>query len=147
MVYKGHDVMPWCPRCSTGISEHEIVTEGYQEITHPGVFLRFPLADRANRSLLVWTTTPWTLTSNVAAAVHPNLTYAIVRQGREELGLAEGPLGVLQGEYPVVDRVPGRQLVGLRYRGPFDDLPPHAGTELRVIDWKDVRAEDSTATA
>src|SRR5438132_12044171 len=136
MVYKGHDVMPWCPRCSTGISEHEIVTEGYQEITHPGVFLRFPLADRENRSLLVWTAKPWTLTSNVPAAVHPDLTYAIVRQGREELVLAEGTLGVLQGEYAVVDRVPGSQLAGLRYGGPIDELPPQRGLEHRRIPWR-----------
>src|SRR3990170_1917059 len=64
LIYKGHDVMPWCPRCATGISEHEIVTEGYKEVTHPGLFVRFPL--ETGPSLLVWTTTPWTLTSNVA---------------------------------------------------------------------------------
>src|SRR5437879_1501953 len=142
MVYKGHDVMPWCPRCSTGISEHEIVTEGYQEKTHPGVFLRFPLVDRADRSLLVWTTTPWTLTSNVAAAVHPDLVYAVVRQGREELVLAEGTLGALSGDYTVVERLPGSRLVGARYRGPFDDLPPQRGIEHHVIPWKDVGAEE-----
>jgi len=144
MVYKGHDVMPWCPRCSTGISEHEIVTEGYQELTHPGVFLRFPLADHPNRSLLVWTTTPWTLTSNVAAAVHPDLTYAVARAGREELVLAEGTIGVLQGEYTIVQRLPGSGLVGLRYHGPFDDLPPQRGVEHRVIPWKDVGAQEGT---
>ena len=144
MVYKGHDVMPWCPRCSTGISEHEIVTEGYQEKTHPGVFLRFPLVDRADRSLLVWTTTPWTLTSNVAAAVHPDLVYAVVRQGREELVLAEGTLGALSGDYTVVERLPGSRLVGARYRGPFDDLPPQRGIEHHVIPWKDVGAEEGT---
>ncbi len=144
LVYKGHDVMPWCPRCSTGISEHEIVTEGYQELTHPGVFLRFPLAGHAGRALLVWTTTPWTLTSNVAAAVHPDLTYAVVRAGRDELVLAEGTLGVLQGDYAVVERLPGSRLVGLRYQGPFDDLPPQQGLEHRVIAWKDVGAEEGT---
>jgi isoleucyl-tRNA synthetase len=144
MVYKGHDVMPWCPRCSTGISEHEIVTEGYREVTHPGVFLRFPLVDQQNRSLLVWTTTPWTLSSNVAAAVHPDLTYAIVRQGSEELVLAEGTLSVLRGEYTVVDRLPGSRLVGWRYHGPFDDLPPQRGVEHHVIPWKDVGAEEGT---
>src|SRR2546428_691117 len=110
----------------------------------PARFRRFPLADRANRSLLGWTTTPWTLTSNVAAAVHPDLPYAIVRQGREELVLADGTLGVLQGDYAVVERVPGSQLVGLRYRGPFDDLPPQRGIEHRVIPWKDVGAEEGT---
>jgi len=144
MVYKGHDVMPWCPRCSTGISEHEIVTEGYQEITHPGLFVRFPLIGYPRRALLVWTTTPWTLTSNVAAAVHPDLTYAIVRQGGEELVLAESTLHVLQGEYTVLERLPGSRLVGLRYVGPFDDLPPQRGVEHRVIPWKDVGAAEGT---
>ena len=91
LIYKGRDVMPWCPRCSTGLSEHEIVTEGYVEIVHPGLFVKFPLLDRDGESILIWTTTPWTLTSNVAAAVHPELTYvkgqkwrrcALPRQGQ-----------------------------------------------------------------
>ncbi|MBI2973310.1 MAG: isoleucine--tRNA ligase [Armatimonadetes bacterium] len=144
MIHKGHDVMPWCPRCSTGISEHEIVTEGYQEITHPGLFVRFPLLDHPKRSLLVWTTTPWTLTSNVAAAVHPGLTYALVRQGEEELYVEEGALGVLRGPYTVVEQVPGERLVGLKYHGPFDDLPPQRGVEHRVIPWKDVSSAEGT---
>src|SRR5437879_1700177 len=145
MVYKGHDVMPWCPRCSTGISEHEIVTEGYQEKTHPGVFLRFPLVDRADRSLLVWTTTPWTLTSNVAAAVHPDLVYAVVRQGREELVLAEGTLGALSGDYTVVERLRGSRRVGARYRRPFDDLAPHRAIEHHGIQRNDGGAQQGTS--
>src|SRR5437879_3702655 len=84
LLYKGHDVMPWCPRCSTGLSEHEIVTEGYVEVTHPGLTVRLPLRDRSGAYLLVWTTTPWTLTSNVAVAVNPELTYVRVEQGRED---------------------------------------------------------------
>ncbi|MFN2155512.1 MAG: class I tRNA ligase family protein, partial [Anaerolineae bacterium] len=60
-IYKGRDVMPWCGRCGTGISQHEIVTEGYQELTHTSVFLRFPLRERPGEDLLIWTTTPWTL--------------------------------------------------------------------------------------
>jgi len=93
-VYRGVDVMPWCPRCATGISQHEIVTDGYAELTHRSVTLRFPLRGGNGEqrreaqtglpeSLLVWTTTPWTLSSNVAAAVGPELTYARVRQGDE----------------------------------------------------------------
>src|SRR3972149_767169 len=70
LIYKGHDVMPWCPRCATGITDQEIVTEGYQEVTHPGVFVRLPLRGRPG-ALLVWTTTPWTVTSNGAAAGRP----------------------------------------------------------------------------
>src|SRR5690606_26846064 len=87
-IYKGHDVMPWCPRCGTGISQHEIVTEGYREIQHLSLFVKFPLLERDNEHLLVWTTTPWTLTSNVAAAVNPDLDYVKIRQGDEIYYLA-----------------------------------------------------------
>jgi len=68
-LHRGADVMPWCPRCATAISQHEIVTDGYVELTHPAVTVRFPLRGRTKEALLVWTTNPWTLTSNVAAAV------------------------------------------------------------------------------
>jgi len=144
LIYKGHDVMPWCPRCSTGISEQEIVTEGYQELTHPGLFVRFPLLDRPHRALLVWTTTPWTLPANVAAAVHPEITYILVREGTEELYLAESTLGVLRGTPAIIEKVSGAQLVGLRYRAPFEDLPPQRGLEHRVIPWTDVDATEGT---
>ena len=145
-IYEGTDVMPWCPRCGTGLSEHEIVTEGYKEIVHPGLFVRLPLvtADTSQESLLVWTTTPWTLTSNVAAAVHPDRTYAKVRQDDELLYLVEDRLSVLQGDYEVVDRVPGRDLVGLRYRGPFDEFSAQQGVEHRVIEWDDVSETEGT---
>ncbi|MDR7522206.1 MAG: isoleucine--tRNA ligase [Armatimonadota bacterium] len=144
MIYKGHDVMPWCPRCSTGISEHEIVTEGYRELTHPGLVVRFPLLDEPARALLIWTTTPWTLTSNVAAAVHPDLTYVRVRQGQEEFYLCEGAVGILKGPYEVLEAIPGSALVGRRYRGPFDDLPVQRDVVHRVIPWKEVSAEEGT---
>jgi len=144
LIYKGHDVMPWCPRCATGLSEHEIATEGYKELTHRGVFVRLPLVDRPGDALLVWTTTPWTLTSNVAAAVHPGLTYVRVRQGDETLYLEEGALGVLRGEYTIEERLPGERLVGWRYHGPFDDLPPQRGVTHRVIPWSDVTSAEGT---
>ncbi len=144
LIYKGHDVMPWCPRCATGISEHEIVTEGYREITHPGLFVRFPLVDHPGRSLLAWTTTPWTLTSNVAVAVHPDLMYSRVRQDAREYWLATSTLGQLSGSYEVAEEVPGRHLVGLRYRGPFDELPAVHGTEHRVIPWEEVSSAEGT---
>jgi isoleucyl-tRNA synthetase len=144
MIYKGHDVMPWCPRCSTGISEHEIVTEGYREITHPSLVVRLPLLDEPGRALLVWTTTPWTLTSNVAAAVHPDLTYARIRQGDQEFYLCEGALHMLKGPYRVLETMPGAALVGRPYAGPFDDLPIQQNVQHRVIPWKDVSAEEGT---
>jgi isoleucyl-tRNA synthetase len=123
-LYKGDDVMPWCPRCATGISQHEIVTEGYQELTQPSVTLRFHLRGRENESLLVWTTTPWTLTSNVAAAVGPELTYVKVKQGNEILYLSKGTLNMLKGPYEVLEELKGSQMDGWTYDGPFDDLEP-----------------------
>ena len=143
-LYEGRDVMPWCPRCGTGLSEHEIVTEGYKVIVHPGLYVRFPIEGRAGESLLVWTTTPWTLTSNVAAAVHPDRTYVQVRQGDELLFVIKAQLSVLKGGYEVLREMPGRELVGLRYRGPFDELPAQQGVEHRVIEWAEVSESDGT---
>ncbi|GAB4529098.1 MAG: isoleucine--tRNA ligase [Anaerolineae bacterium] len=136
-LYRGADVMPWCPRCATGISQHEIVTDGYVEMTHPGVTLRFPLRGREKEALLVWTTTPWTLTSNVAAAVGPDLTYVKVRHGDEVLYLSKGTLHMLQGDYQVLEEMPGTALEGWSYDGPFDDLEaarqPGGRTDLKEL--------------
>jgi isoleucyl-tRNA synthetase len=147
-IYKGRDVMPWCFRCGTGLSQHEIVTEGYQELTHPGVTLRFPLRDRPNESLLVWTTTPWTLTSNVAAAVGPELVYARVRQGERVYFLSKGTLHMLEGDYELEDELLGEDMQGWTYRGPFDELPAQqkalASQEHRVILWDEVGEEEGT---
>ena len=120
-VYRGADVMPWCPRCATAISQHEIVTDGYAELTHNSVTLRFPLwtggqppgcGNRLPEALLVWTTTPWTLSSNVAAAVGPELVYARVQQGDRVYYLAKGTLHMLKGEYRVLGELKGSDLVG-----------------------------------
>jgi isoleucyl-tRNA synthetase len=144
LLYKGHDVMPWCPRCSTGISEHEIVTEGYQEITHLGLTVRLPLQGRPGEYLLVWTTTPWTLTSNVAVAVHPEGVYVQAEQGRDTYYLARDRLDTLRGSYRVVREIPGSSLVGWTYTGPFDDLPAQQGVLHRVIPWTEVSAAEGT---
>jgi len=147
-LYKGRDVMPWCPRCATGISQHEIVTEGYREMTHPSVTLRFPLRERPGESLLIWTTTPWTLTSNVAAAVGPELTYVKVRQGDETFYLSKGTLPVLDGKYEVLDEMPGTALEGWTYDGPFDELEAQqaaGGPQAhRVILWDEVGEAEGT---
>ena len=144
LLYKGHDVMPWCPRCSTGISEHEIVTEGYQEVTHPALTVRLPLIGRTGEYLLVWTTTPWTLSSNVAVAVHPDLPYVQAQQGKETYYVLRDRLDGLRGSYKVVREMPGRALVGWTYTGPFDDLPAQQGIVHRVIPWPEVSAAEGT---
>ena len=144
-LYEGRDVMPWCPRCGTGLSEHEIVTEGYKEIVHPGLFIKFPLLDSdAKESLLVWTTTPWTLTANAAAAVHPEKTYIKVRQDGETLYLIKERESVLKGEYEVLGEVPSSELVGLRYRAPFAELTAQEGVEHRVVAWDEVSETEGT---
>lgn len=121
-LYRGADSMPWCPRCATGISQHEIEADGYKEVTHRTVTLRFPLRERPNENLLIWTTTPWTLPSNVAAAVGPNLTYVKVRQGDQVFYLSKGTLHMLKGEYELLGELLGREMEGWTYDGPFDDL-------------------------
>jgi isoleucyl-tRNA synthetase len=122
-LYRGADVMPWCPRCATGISQHEIVTDGYMELTHRSVAVRFPLRGRENESLLVWTTTPWTLTSNVAAAVGPELDYVKVKNDGQILYLSKGTVHMLRGDVEVLDEFKGAEMEGWTYDGPFDDLP------------------------
>ncbi len=158
-LYKGRDVMPWCARCGTGISQHEIVTDGYREVAHDSVFLRFPLLGREKEALLVWTTTPWTLTSNVAAAVGPELDYVKVQAGDGwTYYLAkEAMANTLIGKNnQVVAEMKGADLVGWEYRGPFDELPAAqkafaeagepggSGYTHRVIPWKDVGADEGT---
>jgi isoleucyl-tRNA synthetase len=151
LIYKGHDVMPWCPRCATGLSNMEIESEGYKEITHLSLYVRFPLVDRPGEYLLVWTTTPWTLAANVAAAVNPELDYVKVQQDGAFYYLAEQLLPVLKalkgrdkGDYHVVETLKGNDLVGWRYRGPFDELPAAQGIEHRVIPWKEANATEGT---
>ena len=151
-IYKGDDVMPWCPRCGTGLSEMELV-EGYQDRTHRSVYVHFPLEDE-DASLLVWTTTPWTLTSNVAAAVSPDLDYVKLRLGDEGRGtrdegrviyLAKGAVPhAIKGEYEVLAELKGADLAGRKYRGPFDELPAERGVQHRVILWDDVAADEGT---
>jgi isoleucyl-tRNA synthetase len=149
-LYKGHDTMPWCARCGTGLSQMEM-NEGYQDREDPGLTVKFPLVDRPDESLLVWTTTPWTLTSNVTAAVGEDLRYVKVRQGDDFYWLGKGTLGsALKGRFEVVEEVAGHDLVGWRYDGPFDELAAvrealgSAGYEHRVVAWDEVGEEEGT---
>ena len=155
-VYEGTDVMPWCPRCGTGLSQHEIVTEGYQEIVHPGLYLKFPIVRNGSQdtgdegtaqeeSLLVWTTTPWTLSANTGAYVHPKLNYVKVRtEEGEVLYLLKSRVSELKKGYEVLEEMPGKALAGLRYRGPFDELPAQQGVEHRVVTYDDVSESEGT---
>jgi isoleucyl-tRNA synthetase len=124
-IYKGNDSVPWCPRCETAISQHEILTEDYRELTHESVYLAFPIVGQIEEYLLVWTTTPWTIPANVAVAVDADLDYSQVELGRRKYWLAkEAKVRVFPKEkFKELKVVKGSKLVGLRYRGAFDDLP------------------------
>jgi len=149
-LYKGHDSMPWCTRCGTGISQMEM-NEGYQDREDPGLTVRLPLVDRPGEALLVWTTTPWTLAANVAAAVGADLSYVKVRQGDDLFWLGKGTLKqALRGPFQVLEEVRGSVLEGWRYTGPFDDLRAirdafgAAGYEHRVVVWDEVGEDEGT---
>jgi isoleucyl-tRNA synthetase len=137
-LYMGHRSTEWCPRCGTSLSQHELTQGGvYQDRADPSLFVRFPLLDRHGESIVVWTTTPWTLPANVAAAVHPGEEY-----GRRENG--EWVAVKLFPDEDLVERLPGSKLVGWRYRGPFDDLAPASGIEHRVIPWDEVTMDQGS---
>ena len=137
-LYMGHRSTEWCPRCGTSLSQHELSQSGvYQDRSDPSLYVRLPLQDREREWLVVWTTTPWTLPANVAAAVHPD----------EEYGLRENGEWVMAARYPderFTRVVRGEELVGLRYGGPFDTLAPGAGVEHRVIPWDEVSVDEGT---
>lgn len=148
LVYRAYDAMPWCPRCAVGISQMEM-HEGYLRVAHQAVFVRFPLRGRPGENLLVWTTTPWTLTSNVAVAVNPDLAYLKVRHRGEIYYLAKNAFSAQRlgeefrrkewiegvpklksieqifkekGGYEVVGELAGSEMVGWSYDGPFDEF-------------------------
>ncbi len=144
LIYKGTDVMPWCARCGTAISDMEIATEGYQELTHKAVFVRFPLKDRKDEYLLVWTTTPWTLTSNTGVAVHPNFIYVKVKNNGAIYYLAKNLVRVLKGKYEIIAEMPGKELLNLIYDGPFDYLSAQKGVVHKVIPWEEISESEGT---
>ncbi len=114
-LYQGHKILPYCPRCGTPLSSHE-VAQGYRRAVDPSVFVRMPLADEPSVAALVWTTTPWTLPANVALAVAEDAPYVEVLFRGERLVLAKPRLdAILGGEAQILREFPGRELLGRRY--------------------------------
>lgn len=128
LLYQGYKVVPYCPRCGTPLSDHE-VAQGYREVSEPSLFVRMPLVDEPYTSLLVWTTTPWTLPANVAVAAGENVDYVTIERDHEgsmeRLILAEALVEKVFGgeEVTIVDRFKGKQLKGKKYRPLFTFLP------------------------
>ena len=147
-LYEGHKVVPYCPRCGTALSSHE-VAQGYRDVKDPSIYVRFPLLDEtgaeAGESLLVWTTTPWTLPGNVAVAVAPDVTYVRARVEGETLILAEPLLERVLGETAdVLEKLPGSDLVGRAYRGPVFELAEEPANAFRIVAGEFVTTEDGT---
>jgi isoleucyl-tRNA synthetase len=124
LIYKGRDSVPWCPRCGTAISQHEILTEDYKQLTHDSIYIAFPLNNRPHEYLLVWTTTPWTIPANIAVAVDPQLKYSLVKTDSGNYWIARELVSqIFNSSAKIIKTLPGDQLTGWKYSGPFDDLP------------------------
>lgn len=142
LLYKGHKVLPYCPRCGTSLSSHE-VAQGYETVKDPSIFVRMKVRDQENTALLMWTTTPWTVPSNVALAVGEKFTYAKVKVGNEYFILAKDLVEkVITDKHEIVETMKGEQLVGLRYDPPFK-LAKEEGA-YRVVAADFVTLEDGT---
>ena len=129
LLYKGHKIVPYCPRCGTALSSHE-VAQGYKEVKETSATVRFRVPDEENTYFLAWTTTPWTLPSNVSLCVNPDVTYAYVRvDGKETLIMAKDLIGtVLEGhETEIIKEVVGRELEYKHYEPLFECTRKAAG--------------------
>ncbi len=158
-LYRGHKILPYCPRCGTALSSHE-VAQGYEDVEDPSVYVALDVVTDADagaagtgRRILVWTTTPWTLVSNTALAVHPDLAYLeLVRKDGKDprtVILAESRAKAVLGDdfatrWTLVRLLRGAELVGLRYRRPLDWLPYPPGEHEIVVGETFVSAEDGT---
>ena len=121
-IYKGFKIQPYCPRCETPLSSHE-VSLGYKDVKDPSVYVKMKVKGEGNTYFLVWTTTPWTLISNVALAVHPEIDYVKVEHKGEKLILAQARLGVLGDDYAILETFKGSTLAGREYERLFSYHP------------------------
>lgn len=118
-LYRGHKVLPYCPRCGTGLSSHE-VAQGYQLVEDPSIFVKMPIEGEDNTSFLTWTTTPWTIPANTGLAVGKDFDYAKIKVGDESLILAKALVDeVIDEEYELIEEVKGEEFLGKRYEPPF----------------------------
>ncbi len=154
LLYRGHKILPYCPRCGTALSSHE-VAQGYKTVKDPSAYVALTLegASVPPRRILVWTTTPWTLVSNVALAVNPDLRYVeLTRRDREAEGsliLAESRVTALLGEdyaerWTRLASFAGSELVGMRYHRPLDWISLGEGAHELIVGESFVTAEDGS---
>lgn len=123
LIYQGYKILPYCPRCETPLSSHE-VAQGYKEVDDPSVYVKMALSHEPNTYFLVWTTTPWTLISNVALALNSEMTYAKIRHGEQQLILSSDRLSVIRGQFEIVEQYKGSELAGIDYVPLFSFIKP-----------------------
>ncbi|MBI2671448.1 isoleucine--tRNA ligase [Candidatus Woesearchaeota archaeon] len=143
-LYKGKDAVPWCWRCGTASSKHDIVTEGYKEVSHKALFMRFPAKGKKNEYFIIFSTTPWTVTADTAIAVNENVTYVKVRQEDNFYWLAEKRINELKGEYVVIEKVKGKKLNGIEYEMPYKKLSAQKNIKHKVVLWDMASEEEGT---
>ncbi len=145
LLYRGHKVVPWCPADETVLSSHEL-SLGYRDVEDPSLWIVLELLDGSGRHALVWTTTPWTLVSNAALAVHPGIDYAEVEEGGRTLILARRRAEALFGAERIVGEVAAADLIGVRYRRPFELIPDDAvrGRAWEIVPGDFVSAEEGS---
>lgn len=143
-LYRGHRILPWCIRCGTSSSKHEMSDEGYADIVHPSVYVKAKIKGKTNEYFLIWTTTEWTLSSNVAAAVNPNLPYVQAQQGNDLYYLTEATVGKLGPGATIVKKIQGVDLLGLEYENFYPDIPVQKGIKPKVVPFDDVGEKDGT---
>ncbi|HEX9917143.1 MAG TPA: isoleucine--tRNA ligase [candidate division Zixibacteria bacterium] len=144
LIYQGHKIIPYCPRCETPLSSHE-VAQGYDEISDPSVFVKMELEDKPNTYFLVWTTTPWTLISNIALAVNSQLDYVKVEHKGENLIMARNLLHQVLGEdYRILEEMKGKDLEKIRYKPLYNFIPVKKDEGYFVVLGDFVSLEDGT---
>src|SRR4030066_1066907 len=158
-LYKGKDAVPWCWRCGTASSKHDIVTEGYKEVNHSALFMKFPIKGKKKQEVsasisgkdsrkkeyfLIFTTTPWTVPANVAIAVNEKIDYVKVEQEGKYYWLAEKRLNELIGEYNVIEKKKGKQLEGIKYEMPYQYLSQQKDSPHKVVLWEQASEEEGT---
>jgi isoleucyl-tRNA synthetase len=143
-LYKGNDVVPWCPRCGTASSKHDIATEGYKEVTHKSLFMKFPLTEKENEYFLIFTTTPWTVPANVIIAVNEKVDYVKIKQGESFYWIAKKRLNEIKGEYKIVEQKKGKILEGIKYEMPYKYLKQQKNSPHQVVLWDIASEEEGT---
>ncbi|MBS3095257.1 isoleucine--tRNA ligase [Candidatus Woesearchaeota archaeon] len=143
-LYKGYKILPWCIRCGTSSSKHEMSDEGYAELTHPSIYVKAKIKGKNNEYLLIWTTTEWTLSSNMAAAVNPDINYAKAQKGNDIYYLSEATLKKLGNDYIVIDTIKGSDLIGIEYESFYPDIEIQKGIKHHVIPFEEVSDKDGT---